>query len=236
MAFVYRLFKDQLKSSSVTQCGTVGTEKKHYIKKVWSKRQFLIPDVKNEKNEPLSASEKIILPPLHIKLGLMKNFVKAMDCGGSGFQYLRLKFPKIPMKDLATSLHMQLYLLNDSYNDARLFREYNYSSKVRTFIKNYLPVLKCYSENLHLYRSRSKLKTKKLNFDDEWKGLFSHIFLDQRNIEPFFPAYEPQVLVGIHSPYVPIEIGDLHAVIPGTKYDIYVQLASIYCLFFISYY
>ncbi|GBN54148.1 hypothetical protein AVEN_185762-1 [Araneus ventricosus] len=26
--------------------------------------------------------------------GLMKNFVKAMDCGGSGFQYLRLKFPK----------------------------------------------------------------------------------------------------------------------------------------------
>ncbi|GBN01406.1 hypothetical protein AVEN_180080-1 [Araneus ventricosus] len=25
----------------------------------------------------------------------MKNFVKAMDCGGSGFQYLRLKFPKV---------------------------------------------------------------------------------------------------------------------------------------------
>ncbi|GBO19635.1 hypothetical protein AVEN_120450-1 [Araneus ventricosus] len=46
------------------------------------KRQFLIPDVKNEENEPLVASEKILLPPLHIKLGLMKNFVKAMDCGG----------------------------------------------------------------------------------------------------------------------------------------------------------
>ncbi|GBN64987.1 hypothetical protein AVEN_95361-2 [Araneus ventricosus] len=69
--------------------------KKHYIKKVWPKRQFLIPGVKNEKNEPLSASEKILLPPLYIKLGLMKNFVKAMDCGGSGFQYLRLKFPKV---------------------------------------------------------------------------------------------------------------------------------------------
>ncbi|GBN74412.1 hypothetical protein AVEN_219035-1 [Araneus ventricosus] len=69
--------------------------KKHYIKKVWPKRQFLIPGVKNEKNEPLSASEKILLPPLHIKLGLMKNFVKAMDCGGSGFQYIRLMFPKV---------------------------------------------------------------------------------------------------------------------------------------------
>ncbi|GBM56544.1 hypothetical protein AVEN_38699-1 [Araneus ventricosus] len=74
--------------------GQKGQKKKHYIKKVWPKRQFLIPGLKNEENEPLGASEKILLPPLHIKLGLMKNFVKAMDCGGSGFQYLRLKFPK----------------------------------------------------------------------------------------------------------------------------------------------
>ncbi|GBO45250.1 hypothetical protein AVEN_52072-1 [Araneus ventricosus] len=80
--------------------GTVGTEKKYYIKKVWPKRQFLIPGVKNEENEPLVVSEKILLPPLHIKLGLMKNFVKAMDCGGSGFQYLRLKFPKVSEKKL----------------------------------------------------------------------------------------------------------------------------------------
>ncbi|GBN13446.1 hypothetical protein AVEN_116186-1 [Araneus ventricosus] len=69
--------------------------KKHYIKKVWPKRQLFIPGVKNEENEPLVASEKILLHPLHIKLGLMKNFVKAMDCGGSGFQYLCLKFPKV---------------------------------------------------------------------------------------------------------------------------------------------
>ncbi|GBN45101.1 hypothetical protein AVEN_181757-1 [Araneus ventricosus] len=66
---------------------------KHYIKKVWPKRQFLIPGVKNEENELLVALEKILLPLLHIKLGFMKNFVKAMDCGGGGFQYLRQKFP-----------------------------------------------------------------------------------------------------------------------------------------------
>ncbi|GBM75931.1 hypothetical protein AVEN_125341-1 [Araneus ventricosus] len=64
-------------------------------KSTTTKRQFLIPSVKNEENEPLVASEKNLLPPLHIKLGLMKNFVKAMDCGGSGFQYLSLKFPKV---------------------------------------------------------------------------------------------------------------------------------------------
>ncbi|GBN61101.1 hypothetical protein AVEN_213943-1 [Araneus ventricosus] len=52
-------------------------------------------DVKNVENEPLVASEEILWPPSHIKLGLMKNFVKEMDCGGSGFQYLRLNFPEV---------------------------------------------------------------------------------------------------------------------------------------------
>ncbi|GBO20980.1 hypothetical protein AVEN_221478-1, partial [Araneus ventricosus] len=88
-----------------------GTEKKHYIKKVWPKRQFLIPGVKNEKNEPLYASEQILLPPLHIKLGLMKNFVKAMDCGGSGFQYLRLKFLKAN-KTMGCNMSLKIHFLH----------------------------------------------------------------------------------------------------------------------------
>jgi hypothetical protein len=37
----------------------------------------------------------VYLPPLHIKLGLMKNFVVAMDHNRSGFQYLKDKFGKI---------------------------------------------------------------------------------------------------------------------------------------------
>ena len=35
---------------------------------------------------------QVYRPPLHIKLGLMKNFVAAMDHNGSGFQYLKDKF------------------------------------------------------------------------------------------------------------------------------------------------
>jgi len=38
---------------------------------------------------------KILLPPLHIKLGLMKNFVKAMDRTGSAFKHLAEKFPRL---------------------------------------------------------------------------------------------------------------------------------------------
>jgi len=39
--------------------------------------------------------EKIYLPPLHIKLGLMKNFAKGMDKTGRGFEYVRNKFPNV---------------------------------------------------------------------------------------------------------------------------------------------
>jgi hypothetical protein len=41
----------------------------------------------------LAEWHKILLQPLHIKLGLMKNFIKAMDRTGSTFKYLAEKFP-----------------------------------------------------------------------------------------------------------------------------------------------
>jgi hypothetical protein len=37
----------------------------------------------------------VYLPPLYIKLGLMKHFVKAMDLDVQGFLYLQRKFPRI---------------------------------------------------------------------------------------------------------------------------------------------
>jgi hypothetical protein len=37
----------------------------------------------------------ILLPPLHIKLGLFKNFVKAMDKNSAGFHYLKEKFAHV---------------------------------------------------------------------------------------------------------------------------------------------
>ncbi|GBM63472.1 hypothetical protein AVEN_260905-1 [Araneus ventricosus] len=90
----WRLFIDPSKVSlKAVLLHNVGQQAQK--KSTTTKRQFLIPSVKNKENESLVASEKILLPPLHIKLGLMKNFVKAMDCGGSGFQYLSLKFPKV---------------------------------------------------------------------------------------------------------------------------------------------
>ncbi|KAI6651113.1 hypothetical protein LOD99_5464 [Oopsacas minuta] len=50
---------------------------------------------KNVINNPLVHTNKIILPPLHIKLGLMKQFIKALDKDRCCFKYIRNYFPQI---------------------------------------------------------------------------------------------------------------------------------------------
>lgn len=69
--------------------------KNHYIKKKWPIRDRMQPGSKNILRVPLVERDKVIMPPLHIKLGLMKNFVKALDTYSDAFQYLRNKFPEL---------------------------------------------------------------------------------------------------------------------------------------------
>jgi len=46
-------------------------------------------------NQPLVEPSKILLPSMHLKLGLVKNFVKAMNQEEVAFTYLRVKFPRL---------------------------------------------------------------------------------------------------------------------------------------------
>lgn len=48
--------------------------------------------MRNIVQAPLVDSQKILLPPLHIKLGIMKQFVKALDQAGACLKYLNDKF------------------------------------------------------------------------------------------------------------------------------------------------
>ena len=45
-----------------------------------------------------------MLPPLHIKLGLMKQFVKALDRNGGYFKYLRKFFPGLSLDKLKAGI------------------------------------------------------------------------------------------------------------------------------------
>jgi len=70
-------------------------KKNDYVNKLWPKRTSQTPGAKNVVNPSLVLPEKIFLPPLHIKLGLMKSFVKGMDKTGRGFECLRNRFPNV---------------------------------------------------------------------------------------------------------------------------------------------
>ena len=58
------------------------TTQSHYQVKEWLRRYQYIPGQANVKNIPLVDPKKVLWPPLHIKLGLKKNVVKALDKEG----------------------------------------------------------------------------------------------------------------------------------------------------------
>ena len=76
------------------------------IKREWPSREVFILGEKNIKNIPLVNREKILLPPLHIKLGLMKQFVKALDKEGECFKYLCTKFPRLTYEKIKADILM----------------------------------------------------------------------------------------------------------------------------------
>ena len=70
-------------------------DKDHWVRKEWLSRHRLIPGEKNAINEPLVDRKNIILLPLHIKLCIMKQFIKALDRDGDCFHYTCSTFPRV---------------------------------------------------------------------------------------------------------------------------------------------
>ena len=76
----------------------------HRVKRKWPSREVFVLGEKNIKNVPLVNREKVLLPPLHIKLGLMKQFIKALDKEGECFKYLCTKFPRLTYEKIKASI------------------------------------------------------------------------------------------------------------------------------------
>lgn len=66
-----------------------------YERKVWPSRESHQIGRQNVLNVPLVKAEDVILPPLHLKLGYMKQFVKKLDVNGDAFCHLKQMFPKL---------------------------------------------------------------------------------------------------------------------------------------------
>jgi hypothetical protein len=81
-------------------------DKKHFTQGDWPQRVDHVVGKSNVLKKALVDKESVILPPLHIKLGLMKNFVKALakDPENKGLTYLKTKFPKLSTEKIKAGI------------------------------------------------------------------------------------------------------------------------------------
>lgn len=70
----------------------------HWTIDEWPTREELKVGDKNVINQPLIDRDRIIFPPLHIKLGLMKQFVKALDKSGNCFDHICEALPGLSIE------------------------------------------------------------------------------------------------------------------------------------------
>ena len=73
---------------------------KHWIETNWPPRSDLKHGDPNILHDPLVDRKKIIFPPLHIKLGVMKQFVKAFSTYGNFFKYIILQLPGLSIEKI----------------------------------------------------------------------------------------------------------------------------------------
>ena len=64
----------------------------------------------NVENQPLVEPSKILLPSMHLKLGLVKNFVKAMNQDEAAFTYFRVKFPRLSEANVKEDIFVGLQI------------------------------------------------------------------------------------------------------------------------------
>ena len=76
----------------------------HWIKSDWQLRESLTPVHRNILHSALVDRSNVILPPLYIKLSLMKQFAKAFDKKGACFRYIQEKFPNLSSEKVKESV------------------------------------------------------------------------------------------------------------------------------------
>ncbi|GFW62284.1 uncharacterized protein TNCV_912961 [Trichonephila clavipes] len=79
-------------------------KQQHWSQKVWPVREELKVGTQNVINTPLVSRDCSILLRLHIKLGIMKQFVKALGKSGECFNFPPRKFPGLSIEKLKAGI------------------------------------------------------------------------------------------------------------------------------------
>ena len=95
IAFLLRLQEGYAKHSCFLCLWNSRADEQHYLVKHWQARKDLTSGSHNVLNSSLFERSKILLPPLHIRLGRAKQFVKALKPTSRAFRHIRQMFPSI---------------------------------------------------------------------------------------------------------------------------------------------
>ncbi|KAF2354289.1 hypothetical protein FHG87_014956 [Trinorchestia longiramus] len=118
----------------------------HYVSQEWPSIQELNPGSHNVVSLPLVEPNKILFLPLHIKLSLMKNFVKALDREGGGFAFLQ-KFQRKSMEKIKAVIfdgpQIRELVKDTSYDDAQNPAELSVWLPLLSVIANFLANDRC---------------------------------------------------------------------------------------------
>lgn len=79
----------------------------HYVKREWQERSALQPSTHNVKLDALVSVEKVLLSPLHIKHGLIKQFHTALEHNGEANAEIRAMFLKLSDAQDAASVFVR---------------------------------------------------------------------------------------------------------------------------------
>jgi len=108
----------------------------------WPERKQRQPGSKNVSNVSLVDRVKILLPYLHIKLGTMKQFVKALDRNSPCFQYLCTKLSSLSHAKIREGIfdgpQIRKLMMDDSFTDTMTEIEEDAWNAFKEVVKKFL--------------------------------------------------------------------------------------------------
>lgn len=85
-------------------CTWVSTAKINHYAATWEKRSSYTVGIMNVKEMALVSPEKILLPTLHIKLGLISSFIRKLNKEEEAFKYLKVLFPRLSYAKISAGM------------------------------------------------------------------------------------------------------------------------------------
>ena len=120
----------------------IWADHKHYLRNEWPSRETLQVGSHNEVADPLVKPRQVMLPPLHEKLGLMKNFVKVINKESPAFAFIKHTLPQVSDAKLKAGIfdgpQIRSLMKDENFNGIISETERNAWQAFRSVVNNFL--------------------------------------------------------------------------------------------------